>query len=382
MCVCVFTSVAASCKTCSDCHCVWCTGVGGGGCNAVDRMLDTVPSDVGIDFWALNTDAQVLGRSKAKGASILNIGSSVTRGLGAGGNPEFGRMAAEESRKEIKGIVEGSDLCFITAGMGGGTGSGAAPVVAKVARESGCLTVGIVTKPFAFEGKRRMNQAQDAIAELRKHVDTIIIVSNDRLLDIIPDDTPMERAFAVADDILRQGVVGIADIIVNPGLINVDFADVRAIMSNAGTALIGIGIGSGENAAEDAAMAAMSSPLLDASIDNAKGIVFNISGGPNLTLSEVNKAAKLIYSFIAPDANVIFGALVDETGMHNDSISITVLATGFALEDNDAASKKPLRKVDGTSTTASTADAVDSNSSPSAPPGESSDDIPPFLKRA
>jgi cell division protein FtsZ len=348
-------------------------GVGGGGCNAVDRMLDTVPSNVGIDFWAINTDAQVLGRSKAKGASILNIGTSVTRGLGAGGNPEFGRMAAEESRKEIKSVVEGADLCFITAGMGGGTGSGASPVVAKVAQECGCLTVGIVTVPFAFEGRRRMNQAQEAIVELRKHVDTVIIVSNDRLLEIIPDDTPMERAFAVADDILRQGVVGIADIIVNPGLINVDFADVRAIMSNAGTALIGIGIGSGQNAAEDAAMAAMASPLLDASIDNAKGIIFNISGGPNLTLNEVNKAAKLIYSFIAPDANVIFGALVDETGMLDECISITVLATGFALDDFSSSSGSSVRSVGGTDF----GTPLQSISTPTGGGG----DMPPFLKR-
>lgn len=300
-------------------------GVGGGGSNAVDRMLDT---DVGgVDFWALNTDAQALGRSKAKGARVLNIGAGVTRGLGAGGNPEVGRLAAEESRKEIAQVCRGSDLCFITSGMGGGTGSGAAPVVAEISQEEGCLTVGIVTKPFGFEGKRRMKQAVEAIERLREHVDTVIVVSNDRLLEIIPDDTPVERAFAVADDILRQGVVGISDIIVKPGLINVDFADVRAIMNNAGTALMGIGIGTGKTAAQDAAAAAISSPLLDSTIENAKGVVFNISGGPNLSLNEVNQAAKLIYSTVEADANVIFGALVDET--LGDSISITVLATGF-----------------------------------------------------
>ena len=301
-------------------------GVGGGGSNAVDRMLDTAVG--GVDFWALNTDAQALGRSKAKGARVLNIGASVTRGLGAGGNPDIGRMAAEESRKEITEVVTGTDLCFVTSGMGGGTGSGAAPVVAEVAKESGCLTVGIVTKPFVFEGKRRMKQAVQAIERLRENVDTVIVVSNDRLLEIIPDDTPMERAFAVADDILRQGVVGISDIIVKPGLINVDFADVRAIMNNAGTALMGIGIGAGKTAATDAAAAAISSPLLDSTIDNAKGVVFNISGGPRLSLNEVNQAAKLIYSTVEADANVIFGALVDET--LGDSISITVLATGFS----------------------------------------------------
>ena len=307
-------------------------GVGGGGCNAVDRMLDTEVG--GVDFWSINTDAQALGRSKAKGARVMNIGASVTRGLGAGGNPEVGRLAAEESRKEIASMVEGTDLCFVTSGMGGGTGSGAAPVVAEVAKESGCLTVGIVTKPFVFEGKRRLKQAKAAIERLRQHVDTVIVVNNDRLLEIIPDDTPMERAFAVADDILRQGVVGISDIIVKPGLINVDFADVRAVMSNAGTALMGIGIGSGKTAAEDAAAAAISSPLLDSTIDNAKGVVFNISGGPKLSLNEVNRAARLIYSTVEPDANVIFGALTDDT--LGDSISITVLATGFAEKDSDA----------------------------------------------
>lgn len=300
-------------------------GVGGGGCNAVDRMLDTAVG--GVEFWALNTDAQALGRSKAKGSKVLNIGASITRGLGAGGNPEMGRLAAEESRKEIAAVVQGTDLCFVTSGMGGGTGSGAAPVVAEVAKEKGCLTVGIVTKPFAFEGRRRMNQAVEAIARLRKNVDTVIVVSNDRLLEIIPEKTPMERAFAVADDILRQGVVGISDIIVKPGLINVDFADVRSIMSGAGTALMGIGIGEGRTAAIDAAQAAISSPLLETTIENARGVVFNISGGRNLSLNEVNQAAKLIYSTVEADANVIFGALVDES--LNDTISITVLATGF-----------------------------------------------------
>ncbi|KAL7547116.1 hypothetical protein ACHAWF_010431, partial [Thalassiosira exigua] len=301
-------------------------GVGGGGCNAVDRMLDTRVS--GVDFWALNTDAQALGRSKVKGARVLNIGTSATRGLGAGGNPEVGQLAAEESRGEIAAMVDGTDLCFVTSGMGGGTGSGAAPVVAEVSKEAGALTVGIVTKPFRFEGRRRMRQAVGAIERLKAHVDTVIVVSNDRLLDIIPEDTPMNRAFAVADDILRQGVVGISEIIVKPGLINVDFADVRSVMSDAGTALMGIGLGSGKTGAEDAAKAAISSPLLDSSIDNAKGVVFNISGGEGLSLTDVNRAARLIYDSVEEDANVIFGALIDE-GLE-DSISITVLATGFA----------------------------------------------------
>jgi len=301
-------------------------GVGGGGCNAVDRMLDTRVS--GVDFWAINTDAQALGRSKAKGAKVLNIGTAATRGLGAGGNPDVGQLAAEESRAEIAAMVGGTDLCFVTSGMGGGTGSGAAPVVAEVSKEAGALTIGIVTKPFRFEGKRRMRQAVGAIERLKQHVDTVIVVSNDRLLDIIPEDTPMNRAFAVADDILRQGVVGISEIIVKPGLINVDFADVRSVMSDAGTALMGIGIGSGKTGAEDAATAAISSPLLDSSIDNAKGVVFNISGGEGLSLTDVNRAARLIYDSVEEDANVIFGALIDES--LDDSISITVLATGFA----------------------------------------------------
>ncbi|KAL3807701.1 hypothetical protein ACHAXA_003528 [Cyclostephanos tholiformis] len=301
-------------------------GVGGGGCNAVDRMLDTRVS--GVDFWALNTDAQALGRSKARGARVLNIGSAATRGLGAGGNPDVGKLAAEESRAEIAAMVEGTDLCFVTSGMGGGTGSGAAPVVAEVSKEAGALTIGIVTKPFRFEGKRRMRQAIAAIERLKQHVDTVIVVSNDRLLDIIPEDTPMNRAFAVADDILRQGVVGISEIIVKPGLINVDFADVRSVMSDAGTALMGIGIGKGKTGAEDAARAAISSPLLDSSIDNAKGVVFNISGGEGLSLTDVNRAARLIYDSVEEDANVIFGALIDDS--LDDSISITVLATGFA----------------------------------------------------
>mmetsp|Transcript_10477 Transcript_10477/g.21179 ORF Transcript_10477/g.21179 Transcript_10477/m.21179 type:complete len:418 (+) Transcript_10477:100-1353(+) len=310
-------------------------GVGGGGSNAVDRMMETRVE--GVEFWAVNTDAQALGRSKAKGARVLNIGSDVTRGLGAGGMPEIGCKAAEESRAEIGAMVSGSDLCFVTSGMGGGTGSGAAPVVAEIAKESGALTVGVVTKPFGFEGRRRMSQASAAIAELKKNVDTVIVVSNDKLLEIIPANTPVERAFAVADDILRQGVVGISEIIVRPGLINVDFADVRSVMGDAGTALMGIGTGTGKTRAEDAASAAISSPLLDSPIDRATGIVFNIIGGSDLTLQEINSAAEVIYDSVDPNANIIFGALVDNT-IDDDSVSITVLATGFKLDEaSDAA---------------------------------------------
>jgi len=341
----------------------------------------------GVDFWAINTDAQALGRSKARGAKVLNIGSTATRGLGAGGNPEVGQMAAEESRKEIAAMVQGTDLCFVTSGMGGGTGTGAAPVVAEVAKEAGSLTVGIVTKPFAFEGRKRMTQAIGGIKRLAAHVDTVIVVSNDKLLDIIPEDTPINRAFAVADDILRQGVVGISDIIIKPGLINVDFADVRSVMSNAGTALMGIGIGQGKSGAEDAAAAAISSPLLDSTIDNARGVVFNISGGPNLSLTDVNRAARLIYDSVEEDANVIFGALVDES--MGDSISITVLATGFAAGDDliegkasvskDAPRQKSVSELK--QEVATQLPSISTMDPPSPPPSrKGNDDVPDFLR--
>ena len=259
-------------------------GVGGGGGNAVMRMIETGVS--GVEFIAINTDLQALARFEGV-ADSLNIGKEVTRGLGAGGIPDNGRKAAEESRAEIMKLVAGSDLVFVTAGMGGGTGSGAAPIVAEIAREAGALTVGVVTKPFGFEGRRRMQQALEAIESLRGVVDTLIIVSNDRLLQIIPENTPLQRAFSVADDVLRQGVVGISEIIIRPGLINVDFADVRTIMGDAGTALMGIGRGSGKSRAQEAAAAAISSPLLDFPIEKAKGVVFNIVGGNDLTLQEV-----------------------------------------------------------------------------------------------
>jgi cell division protein FtsZ len=290
----------------------------------------------GIDYWSINTDSQALGRSRSSSSSsggawvqTVQIGSSVTRGLGAGGDPEVGRAAAEESVSELKRLVEGSDLCFVAAGMGGGTGSGAAPVLAKMAKQAGALTVAIVTKPFAFEGRRRKKQAEDAIAKLRENVDTLILVSNDKLLEVIPEGTPLTAAFRVADDVLRQGVVGIAEIIVRPGLVNVDFADVRAVLQDAGSAIIGIGNGNGPNAAEDAAVAALGSPLLDENyLDVANGVVFNILGGPSMTLSDVNRAANVIYDTVTEDANVIFGASVDENIADNE-IFVTVLATGF-----------------------------------------------------
>eukprot|EP00981_Chlorochromonas_danica_P012677 scaffold5256_cov192-Ochromonas_danica.AAC.3 len=305
-------------------------GVGGGGGNAVLRMIETGVS--GVDFIAVNTDLQAISRFGTY-AQTLNIGKEVTRGLGAGGIPDNGRKAAEESRADIARLVSGSDLVFVTAGMGGGTGSGAAPIVAEIAREQGALTVGVVTKPFGFEGRKRMQQALAAIERLRAVVDTLIIVSNDRLLQIIPENTPLQSAFAVADDVLRQGVVGISEIIIRPGLINVDFADVRAIMGDAGTALMGIGRGNGRTRASDAAAAAISSPLLDFPIEKARGVVFNIVGGSDLTLQEINAAAEVIYEAVDPDANIIFGALVDDS-MQGD-VAITVIATGFPVKGQE-----------------------------------------------
>jgi len=303
-------------------------GVGGGGSNAVNRM---VTQDItGVEFWAINTDAQALAKSKVP--YKLNIGNHITRGLGAGGKPLVGRNAAEESREEIAEAVAGADLVFVTAGMGGGTGSGAAPVVAEVAKDLGILTVGVVTRPFGFEGRQRMAQAKAAIQEMQSKVDTLITVSNDRLLQIVPDNFPLTDAFLVADEALRDGVVGISDIIVKPGLINVDFADVRAVMQNAGTALMGTGWGKGKTRAQDAAVSAIKSPLLDFPIKKAKGIVFNVCGGSDLTLGEINAAAQVIYENVAEDANIIFGAVVD--AKLKDQVSITVLATGFSLNPN------------------------------------------------
>lgn len=299
-------------------------GVGGGGGNAVNRMIQTRIE--GVSFWAINTDAQALAKSMAP--NVLNIGRALTRGLGAGGDPSVGRKAALENTSEIDRICSGADMVFITAGMGGGTGSGAAPAVAEIAKtDCGCLTVGVVTKPFAFEGRKRMKQAEEAIEELRKHVDTLIVVSNDKLLRIVPDNTPVTDAFLVADDILRQGVVGISEIILKTGLVNVDFADVRAVMKDAGTALMGVGTGVGKNRASDAAVAAISSPLLDFPIQSAKRIVFNIVGGEDMGLKEINEASEVIYENADENANIIFGALVDP--MMQEEVSITVLACDF-----------------------------------------------------
>lgn len=301
-------------------------GVGGGGSNAVNRMIASEVA--GVEFWSINTDAQALAQSSA--SKRLQLGQKLTRGLGAGGNPAIGQKAAEESRDEIAAALENSDLVFITAGMGGGTGTGAAPVVAETAKEVGALTVGVVTRPFMFEGRRRTNQAEEGIAALQSRVDTLIVIPNDRLLSVINEQTPVQEAFRAADDILRQGVQGISDIITIPGLVNVDFADVRAIMADAGSAMMGIGIGSGKSRAREAATMAISSPLLESSVEGAKGVVFNITGGHDLTLHEVNAAAETIYEVVDPNANIIFGAVIDEK--MQGEIRITVIATGFSGE--------------------------------------------------
>ena len=305
-------------------------GVGGGGGNAVNRMI---ASDVaGVEFWSINTDAQALAHTAA--SRRLQIGQKLTRGLGAGGNPAIGQKAAEESRDEIAAALENADLVFITSGMGGGTGTGAAPIVAEIAKEIGALTVGVVTRPFLFEGRRRTGQAEQGLEALQSRVDTLIVIPNDKLLAVISEQTPVQEAFRFADDILRQGVQGITDIITIPGLVNVDFADVRAVMADAGSALMGIGIGSGKSRAREAANAAISSPLLESSIEGARGVVFNITGGHDLTLHEVNTAAETIYDVVDPNANIIFGAVIDER--LQGEVRITVIATGFTGEAQGA----------------------------------------------
>ncbi len=307
-------------------------GVGGGGGNAVNRM---VMSEVnGVEFWTINTDAQALVQSQAN--ELLQIGQKLTRGLGAGGNPAMGQKAAEESHDEIQTALEGADLVFIAAGMGGGTGTGAAPIVAQIAKETGALTVGVVTRPFTFEGRRRTRQANDGIEALQNCVDTLIVIPNDKLLSVISEQTPVQEAFRVADDVLRQGVQGISDIITIPGLVNVDFADVRSVMADAGSALMGIGMGSGKSRAREAAMTAISSPLLESSIDGAKGVLLNVTGGEDLTLHEVTAASEIISEAVDEDANIIFGAVIDEK-MQGD-VRITVIATGFhGLPSNPSA---------------------------------------------
>lgn len=298
-------------------------GVGGGGGNAINRMVKA--NLRGIDFIAVNTDAQALYHSEAP--VKINIGKATTRGLGAGSNPDIGRQSAEESAEEIRQALEGADMVFITCGMGGGTGTGAAPVIAEIAKEMGILTVGVVTKPFAFEGHRRRQQADDGLENLKSKVDTLITIPNDKILSIIDKKTPITEAFTVVDDVLRQGVQGIADLITVHGMINVDFADVKAVMENAGSALMGIGYGTGENRAIEAAKAAIESPLLELSIDGAKGVLFNITGGNDLSMFEVDEAARIITEAADSEANIIFGAVINDS--YTGEVKITVVATGF-----------------------------------------------------
>ena len=314
-------------------------GVGGGGGNAVSRMLEDEEFH-GVRFAVANTDHQVLRDFHARFSTqkrdgvleaVVPLGDATCRGLGAGGEPKVGQAAAEESYDAIaQAIGVGTDLLFVTAGMGGGTGTGAAPVVADVGKKLGALTVGVVTKPFAFEGRRRMQQALDGVAALRDKVDTLIVISNDRLMHVVPKNMPLKRAFRVADDVLKHGVRGISELVTRPGLINVDFADVKSVMAEKGYALLGLGVGSGEQRAREAALAAVSSPLLDFPLNNAKGAVFNICGGPDMSLSEVNQCAEVIYEHLDDDASIIFGATVDPLLGPRAEISVTVVATGFA----------------------------------------------------
>jgi cell division protein FtsZ len=298
-------------------------GVGGGGSNAVNRMVDASLS--GVEFIAANTDAQAL---LVVDADVkVQIGAESTRGLGAGADPEIGKDAAHESRDELKEVLKGSDMVFVTAGEGGGTGTGGAPIVAELARELGALTVGVVTRPFGFEGRRRAEQAHRGIEELRDRVDTLIVIENDRLLQVVEKRTSIIEAFRMADDILRQGVQGITDLITVPGIVNLDFADVRAIMNEAGSALMGIGTASGENRAAEAAHTAVSSPLLESSIEGATGVLLNVTGPPEMGLFEVNEAAEVVTSAADQNANVIFGAVIDES--LKDEVRVTVIATGF-----------------------------------------------------
>ena len=315
-------------------------GIGGGGVNAVNRMIDAGLR--GVEFIAINTDAQALLMSDAE--LKLDIGREVTRGLGAGSDPEVGRQAAEENRDMIEEVLKGSDMVFITAGKGGGTGTGGAPVVAEIAKSLGAVTIGVVTRPFAFEGRRRAVQADSGIQKLKEKVDTLIVIPNDRLLTVANDKTSMVNAFKMADEVLLQGVQGITDLITTPGLINTDFADVKMIMQNAGTAIMGIGAASGDGRAVNAARAALDSPLLEASIEGARGILLNIAGGSDLGLFEVNEAAGIIAQVAHPDANIIFGSVIDDA--LGDELRVTVIAAGFERWDEPRRSDRGLGLMD------------------------------------
>ncbi|HEX6594847.1 MAG TPA: cell division protein FtsZ [Bacillota bacterium] len=351
-------------------------GVGGGGNNAVNRMIEHGVE--GVEFIAVNTDAQALELSKAE--LKLQIGEKLTRGLGAGANPEVGKKAAEESKEQIEESLEGADMVFVTAGMGGGTGTGAAPTIAQIAKEQGALTVGVVTRPFSFEGRRRSNQAVSGIKSLKDSVDTLIVIPNDRLLEIVDKNTPMLEAFREADNVLRQGVQGISDLIAKPGLINVDFADVKTIMFDKGSALMGIGVATGENRATEAAKKAISSPLLETSIDGAHGILMNITGGTNLSLFEVQEAADLVTSAADEEVNVIFGSVINEN--LKDEIVVTVIATGF--DEAKQANEQPKQRHYMKRQQAATQEREDGVEEPmlSHRPQEDEDtlDIPAFLR--
>jgi len=342
-------------------------GVGGGGVNAVNRMIEAGLR--GVEFIAVNTDAQALLMSDAD--VKLDIGRELTRGLGAGSNPEIGRQAAEDHRAEIEEILEGSDMVFITAGEGGGTGTGAAPVVAEIAKSIGALTIGVVTRPFGFEGRRRAVQAENGITQLKEKVDTQIVIPNDRLLSISDEKTALLNAFSMADEVLLQGVQGITTLITTPGLINTDFADVKMVMQDAGSALMGVGQATGESRAVNAARNAISSPLLEASIDGARGMLLTVAGPSDLGLFEVNEAAEIIHGVAHPDANIIFGTVVDDE-MGND-VRVTVIAAGFDRWDGE----RPKRKQSKSSITSSISEVFDSSSST-----DSDDelDVPSFLK--
>jgi len=373
-------------------------GVGGGGNNAINRMIEGGLK--GVEFLAVNTDKQALFLSKAN--TKIQIGDKLTRGLGAGSDPEIGQKAAEENRDEIAQALKGADMVFVTAGMGGGTGTGAAPVVASVAKELGVLTVGVVTKPFTFEGRKRMVQAEKGIQQLKENVDTLVIIPNDRLLQVIQKNTSIVESFKMADDILKQGVKGISDLIAVPGLVNLDFADVKTIMANTGIAHMGIGHATGENRAEEAAKQAIHSPLLETSIEGARGVLLNITGGADLGLLEVNAAAELVQKSADPEANIIFGAVIDEN--MSDELMITVIATGFDRglgSINIPTAKKPeftsffgskpatntMSSLNNT-TTATTPVSTPAASNPVTKPisnpmadMDSEIDIPPFLRR-
>ncbi|HIU22599.1 MAG TPA: cell division protein FtsZ [Candidatus Fimihabitans intestinipullorum] len=338
-------------------------GVGGGGNNAVNRMIESGVK--GVDFIVANTDLQVLNNSKAE--VKIQIGAELTNGLGAGANPQIGKEAALETKQEIEAALEGADMVFITCGMGGGTGTGAAPVIAEISQEMGALTVGIVTKPFSFEGKKRMDQALSGLDELKKHVDTLIVIPNDRLREIIDKSTPLVDSFREVDNVLRRGVQSISDLIAVAGLINLDFADVKAVMENRGNALIGIGMGVGEDRAAEAARQAVSSPLLETSISGATDAIINVTGGSNLTLFEVEEAADVIRTSANTDINTIFGAVINEN--LNDEIIVTVIATGFEEE------KEPLYHSYGNRDNTVETDASDEE------PAGSEIDIPSFLRK-